>query len=254
VNARRAALATLAVLALILTSSAAARAAMPAQAQPGAASDTPLITTVAMVTIAPQTVDFVSGPQILFISADSRATSADAESAVGEMQQRLLNIKSALEKLGVPSAGIRFQGMNVMPQFGPPQPGVPSPVEKGQPLPQQVTTYTISGSMQADIPNAQLVVAAMNAATTNGATRVNVGMGKGGPATVTQPPTDLLQKATDEAIGNARATAEALAASAGKKLGAVHSVSVDQLMQGCCPPQANSWTLRVTISFEIAGP
>lgn len=250
-NARRAAFAIIAVIALILSFSVAALAAMPAAAQPAPASETPLITTVAMVSIPPQTTDFVAAPQTLWITAQSKAATADAESAVSEMQQRLLDIKAALEILGVPTGGIRFQSLSVSPQFGPPQAGQPSPVEKGQPLPQQVTTYMISGTMQADIPNAKLLVSAMNAATTHGATQVNVG-GKGGPITFVQPPADLLQKASDEGIANARATAEAIAASAGRKLGSVHSMSVDQISQMCCPPQNGGWQMRVTVSFEIA--
>lgn len=252
-NARRAAYAILAAVALIFSFSAAARAAMPAAAQTTAASDTPLITTVAMVSIPAPAGDFVSAPQTLNISAQSHAEAGDAEAAVSEMQQRLLVIKSALQTLGVPAAGIRFQGLSVFPQFGPPKPGQPSPVEKGQPLPQQVASYQISGSMQADIPNVTLLVSAMNAATTNGATQVMVG-GKGGPGTFIQPPADLLQKASDEGVADARATAEAIAASAGKKLGPVHSVSVDQLNQMCCGPQASGWMMRVTVSFEIASP
>lgn len=248
-------LAVVLVLACSVVALAASLALPTASAAPAPyaapASETALITANGQAVISSPTADFAIGPQSLNVSAQSKATVADIDSAIAEMQQRLLTIKTALEKVGVPAASIHFQGLNVSPLFSPPGPGQPSPVEKGQPLPQQVTSFTIYGSLQADLPDLRTLVAAMSAATANGATQVNTGGGKGGPMTNPQPPADVLAKGVAEAIANARATAQALATASGKKLGEIHSVSANQIYPSCCPPGQSGWTVQLTVSFAI---
>lgn len=252
---RHALIASLAALLVVLAYSASALASQPAApgpaTQPAPASESALITATGSSVVPPGSTDFTVAPQTLFITAQSKSGPDDVDGAVAEMQQRLLNIKTALEKLGVPSAGIRFQGLAVQPQFAPLQPGQASPVNKGQPLPQQLQSYTINASMQADVPDLKALVAAMNAATTNGATGVNVSP-KGGPVTNTQPPADVLQRGLMEAIANAQATATATAAASGKKLGDIHSVSVNSVFPQCCPQGSAGWNVSVTVSWNIA--
>lgn len=253
---RRAILASVVAIVLILPFSVVALASPPATSNAAPAPETALITATGTGTIPGRGgVDFAVSAQTLFIGAQSKASSADVDTAVGEMEQRLLAIEAALEKAGVPATGIRFQGLNVFPQSAPPQPGQPSPVDKGQPLPQQVTSFQVTGALQADVPDLKLLVAALNAATANGATQVSVG-GKGGPMpTSVQPPADALATGVSEALANARATAQAVASASGKKLGDVHSVSVNQIFPSCCPPQpANGWTVQLTVSFATAAP
>ena len=258
-DARRAIVATVIALILVVAYSAGAFAsqtaapdtAAQAAAQPAPASENALITASGTSTVGPTVTDFAVSAQTLFITAQSKSSPEDVDAAIAEMQQRILNIRTALEKLGLPSAGIRFQGMNVQPQFVALQPGQPSPVNKGAPLPQQLQSYTINASLQADLPDLRSLVAAMNTATANGATGVSVNP-KGGPPTNTQPPADVLQKGLMEAIANAQATATATAAASGKKLGDIHSVSVNSVFPQCCPQGSSGWSISVTVSWNIA--
>lgn len=241
-------------LALILPFSVVALASPPAQpatAPLAAPGDPPSITASGTGIVPPTGSEVFFTPQTLFIAAQSKSGAADVDTAATEMQARLLAIKAALVKLGVPAAGIRFQALNLQPQYGPPAPGAPSPVDKGQPLPQQILSFTIAANMTADIPDAKLLVPAINGATANGATTVNSGYGKGGQLPTTQPSAEQLELLAADALKNARATAEALASVSGKKLGALRSIASQQIYPDCCP-SANGWRMQITAIFDIA--
>jgi uncharacterized protein YggE len=241
------------VLALVLPFSLVAVASPPTAAppapQPTPIPDPPTITasgTASFPGTSPSDVFLM--PQTLFIAAQSKSGPADVDAAVAEMQARLQAIRAALEKLGVPTAAIRFQGINVLPQYGPPGPGSPSPVDKGQPLPQQVLSFMISSNLQAEVSDPKLLVPAINAATANGATTVNSSSGKAGPVT-TLPPTDQLAKGVADALKNARSIAEATAFASGQKLGPVRSVNAQQIYPSCCP-QGSTWQVTITVTFD----
>jgi len=251
-----AAIALLVIAALVLPSSLIALASGPGAAILAApvaapASEGPYITAIGVGIVMPTTADFVVTPQTLFVNAQSQAEAVAVDRAIDEMQARLTAIKSALETVGVPAAGIRFVALNLNPQFGVLKPGQPSPVEKGQPLPQQVASYTINGSLQADIPTVKLLIPAINAANANGATTVNAGGGKMGPQAPVQPPQADLEKGITQAIASARSTADAMATASGKKLGDIRSIASQQLFPTCCPPN-NGWQVQVTVTFNIA--
>jgi uncharacterized protein YggE len=188
--------------------------------------------------------------QTLYISVQSTADSAGLQSAADEMLSRLGAIKAALVDAGVPADGIRLQGLSVNPMFGPTKPAT-TPSDKNQT--QALTSVNLNGSLSADVPSIRLLVAAMNAATANGATQVNANSGKGSvPFGSVQPSATDLAKATGAAVANARTNAEALAAASGKKVGAIRSISSSQLpMMGCCTPN-NGWTVQVTVTFDFA--
>ncbi|HEY3125505.1 MAG TPA: SIMPL domain-containing protein, partial [Candidatus Limnocylindria bacterium] len=188
--------------------------------------------------------------QTLYISVQQTADSAGLQNAADEMLSRLGAIKAALVDAGVPADGIRLQGLSVNPMFGPSKPG-DAPGQKSQT--QALTSVNLNGSLSADVPSIRLLIAAMNAATANGATQVNANSGKGGvPFGTVQPSATDLAKATGAAVANARTNAEALAAASGKKVGAIRSISSSQLpMMGCCLPNTG-WTVQVTVTFEFA--
>ena len=188
--------------------------------------------------------------QTLYVTVQSTADSAGLQNAADEMLSRLGAIKAALVDAGVPADGIRLQGLSVNPMFGPTKPG-DAPGQKSQT--QALTSVNLNGSLSADVPSIRLLIAAMNAATANGATQVNANSGKGGaPFGSVQPPAADLAKATQAAVANARTNAEALAAATGRKVGSIRSISSSQLpMMGCCPPNSG-WTVQVTVTFEFA--
>ena len=189
--------------------------------------------------------------QTLYVSVQSTADSAGLQNAADEMVNRLGAIKAALVDAGVPADGIRLQGLSVNPMFGPMKPADVTS-QKSQ-TPAQLTSVNLNGSLSADVPSIRLLIAAMNAATANGATQVNANSGKGGvPFGTMQPSASDLAKATGAAVANARTNAEALAAASGKKVGAIRSISSSQLpMMGCCPPNTG-WTVQVTVTFDFA--
>jgi len=201
--------------------------------------------------VAQSSTDPLAIGQTLYISVQSTVELAGVQGATDQMLVKLDAIKGALVKAGVPAEGIRLTGLSVNPMYGPSK-GPPSPiVDKSQPP--QVSSLSLSGNLTADVPSIKLLVAAMNAATENGASTVNANYGKGGaPFGTVQPSAADLAKATAIAVANARTNAEALAAASGKKLGGIRSISSSQPpMMGCCPPNAG-WTVQVTVTFDFA--
>jgi uncharacterized protein YggE len=213
------------------------------------ASDAPAITAMG-IGIAQSQADPLAVAQTLYIGIQTTVDGANVQAAADEMAARLDAIKAALVKAGVPADGIRIAGFNVSPMFA----GKPAPVpaEKSSTQP-QVSSLMLNGNLTADVPSIRLLVAAMNAATANGATSVNANAGKGGaPFGSVQPSAGELAKATEAAVANARTNAEALAAASGRQLGGIRSISSSQLpMMGCCPPNSG-WTVQVTVTFDFA--
>lgn len=232
----------------VLVSPAVASAPVSPVAAP--AADAPSITALGVGVAQPSAADSFAIGQTLYIGVQSTADAAGLQQAADDLLSRLDTIKGALVAAGVPAEGVRAQGFNVGPNFGPMKPGA-SPMEGGQPA--KVTSLMINANLSADVPSIRVLLAAMNAATANGATTVNANAGKGmGPYGTSQPSAADLAKATEAAIANARTSAEAIAAASGKKLGAIRSVSSSQPpMMGCCPPNSG-WTVQVTVTFEVA--
>jgi uncharacterized protein YggE len=213
------------------------------------AADAPSITALGVGIAQPSAADPFAIGQTLYIGVQSTADAAGVQQAADELLSRLDAIRGALVAAGVPAEGIRNQGFNVNPNFGPMKPGA-SPMEGGQPA--KVTSLNINANLSADVPSIRLLLAAMNAATANGATTVNANGGKSiGPYGTNQPSAADLAKATGVAIANARTSAEAIAAASGKKLGAIRSISSQLPMMGCCPPNSG-WMVQITVTFELA--
>jgi uncharacterized protein YggE len=202
--------------------------------------------------VAQSSADPLALGQTLYISVQSTVDLAGVQGAADEMLAKLDAIKGALVKAGVPAEGIHMTGLSVNPMYGPSK-VPPSPIiDKNQP-PQPVSSLSLNGNLTADVPSIRVLVAAMNAATENGASTVNANAGKGGaPYGIVQPSAADLAKATSAAVANARTNAEALASASGKKLGAIRSISSSQPpMMGCCPPNSG-WTVQVTVTFDFA--
>jgi uncharacterized protein YggE len=215
------------------------------------ALDTPSVTAVG-IGVAQSSADPLAVGQTLYISVQSMIDLARVQGATDEMLAKLDAIKAALVKAGVPADGIRLAGLSVNPVYGPSK-GPPSPIVDKNQQPQQISSLSLNGNLTADVPSIRLLVAAMNAATENGASTVNANYGKGGaPFGTVQPSAADLAKATSSAVANARTNAEALASASGKKLGAIRSISsLQPPMMGCCPPNAG-WTVQVTVTFDFA--
>lgn len=214
------------------------------------ASDSPSVTAMG-VGVAQSSTDPFAIAQTLFITVQATADSAGVQSVADEMAARLDAIKVALVKVGVPADGIRMTGFSANPLYAQAKPA-PAPVDTNQ-TQRQVASLSLVGNLTADVPSIRLLVAAMNAATANGATQVIANAGKGfAPYGTVQPSATDLAKATQAAVANARTNAEALASASGKKLGAIRSISSSQApTTGCCPPNAG-WTVQVAVTFDFA--
>ena len=212
------------------------------------AADAPSITATGVGLAPASAADPLAVGQTLYIGVQTTAEVADMQRAADELMTKLRAIERAVVAAGVPADGVRVTGFNVHPNMAPFKPGA-SPMEGGQPT--QVTSLQLHGSLSADVPSIRVLVAAMNAATSHGATTVNANTGKGGPPYgPSQPSAADLATATKSAIANARANAEALAAAGGKKLGEIRSISAQAPMLGCCPP-VSGWTVQVTVTFDL---
>src|SRR5437867_2934458 len=111
----------------------------------------------------------------------------------------------------------------------------------------------IGQTLYVSVQSTRLLIAAMNAATANGATQVNANSGKGGaPFGTVQPSAADLAKATQAALANARTNAEALAAASGRKVGPIRSISSSQLPMMRCRPPNSGWTGQVTVTLDFA--
>ena len=212
------------------------------------AADAPSITATGVGLAPASAADPLAVGQTLYIGVQTTAEVAGMQQAADELMAKLDAIKRAVVAAGVPGDGVRVTGFNVHPNVGPFKPGALG-MEGGQPT--QVTSLQLQGSLSADVPSIRVLVAAMNAATSHGATTVNANTGKGGPPYGTSHPSAAdLATATKSAIANARANAEALAAAGGKKLGEIRSISAQAPMLGCCPP-VSGWTVQVTVTFDL---
>jgi uncharacterized protein YggE len=212
-------------------------------------ADAPSISASGVGTVQLSASDPLAAGQTLYIGVQTTAEVAGMQKAADDLLAKLDGIKRAVIAAGVPADGVRMTGFNVHPNMGMFKPGA-SPAETGQAT--QVTSLQLHGSLSADVPSIRVLVAAMNAATSSGATTVNANAGKGGPPYgPSQPSAGELATATQSAIANARANAEALAAVGGKKLGEIRSISAQAPMFGCCPP-SSGWTVQVTVTFDLA--
>ncbi|MHB8631734.1 MAG: SIMPL domain-containing protein [Candidatus Limnocylindria bacterium] len=234
-------------VALVLSYSVVALASppgRPAGAVQATQSEPPSITAIGIGVTAGPGGDVFLTPQTLFVSVQSKASAADLESATADMRTRLATLRAGLETLGVPAAAIQLQGISLQPQYAP-------PAGKGGPGPQPALGFAITSNIQAEITDPKLLVPAINSLTANGATSVSSGYGKGGPSSTVQPSADDLQRLAAEALASARETAAALAVAGGTRLGALRSVSSQQIYPDCCPP-GNGWRMVLTATYDVA--
>ncbi len=134
-------------------------------------------------------------------------TSADAKTALDEASRAAEQIVAAVKKQGIAAEDIQTQDVSVYPQ---------SAEQDGK---QVITGYQASLSVLVkvrDIAKLGDVIAAANDAGSNSIS---------GPSFTIADPTPYRAKAIDEAVADARKTAEAMAAAAGKTVGDVLSMS-----------------------------
>jgi uncharacterized protein YggE len=148
-----------------------------------------------------------AAPDTAEMSFGVTTTSPNAKSALDEASKGAEQITSALKKQGIAGEDIQTQDLSVYPQT----------VDRDGK--QVITGYQASLSVRVkvrDIAKLGEVISAANAA---GANDIS------GPEFTIADPAPVRAKAIDEAVADARKTAEAMAEAAGKSVGAVLSMS-----------------------------
>ena len=148
-----------------------------------------------------------AAPDMAEMSFGVTTLSADAESALDDASKVAEQIASALKEQGIAAEDIQTRDVSVYPQ---------SADQDGK---QVITGYQASLSVQVkvrDIAKLGEIISAANAAGANSI---------GGPTFTIDDPTPFREKAIDEAVADARKSAEAMAAAAGKSVGEVLSMS-----------------------------
>lgn len=157
-------------------------------------------------------VDPASSPLVL--SASVEGEGADANSATAAANGKLIELKAALEKVGVAPSSIQLTSFYVYPQFE------PSPTDPS--APPTITKHEAYIGIQVVVVGLEKAGAAINAALGAGAENVSAyvantnGQSSAGDVTV----------AVSEAMGQARTLATAAAENAGVRLGRLISIEI----------------------------
>ncbi|MBM3146512.1 MAG: SIMPL domain-containing protein [Actinobacteria bacterium] len=156
---------------------------------------------------APGTGTAQAVPDTAEMSFGITTTSSNAKSALDDAAKAAEQITAAVKKQGIAAEDIQTQDVSVYPQTSD---------ENGK---QIVTSYQASLSVRVkvrDIAKLGEIISAANAA---GANTIS------GPAFTIDDPAPVRAQAIDEAVADARKSAEAMAKAAGKSVGAVLSMS-----------------------------
>jgi uncharacterized protein YggE len=193
---RYATAALLAVLALALVALAGCGAATTTTA--GAAANTVTASGAGTTQAVPDTAE---------MSFSVTTMSPNAKSALDEASRSAAQIASALKKQGIADEDIQTQDVSVYPQ---------TVDQNGK---QVITGYQASLSVRVKVRDISKLGEVISAANAAGANNVS------GPSFTIDDPAPARAKAIDEAVADARKSAEAMAKAAGKSVGAVLSMS-----------------------------
>ncbi len=185
-------------LTLVALSACGTTATTTTSTQPGTAAGTVTASGTGTTQAAPDTAEMYFGVT---------TTAADAKKALDDASAAAEQIISAVKKQGIAAEDIQTQDVSVYPQ---------SAEQDGK---QVITGYQASLSVRVkvrDIARLGEVISAANAAGSNSI---------GGPSFTVADPAPFRAKAIDEAVADARRTAEAMARAAGKSVGEVLSIS-----------------------------
>ena len=146
-------------------------------------------------------------PDTAEMSFGVTTTSANAKSALDEASRGAAQIASAVKKQGIAAEDIQTQDVSVYPQ---------TVDQNGR---QVITGYQASLTVTVKVRDISKLGQVISAANGAGANDIN------GPTFTVADPAPARAKAIEEAVADARKSAEAMAKAAGKSVGAVLSMS-----------------------------
>ena len=148
-----------------------------------------------------------AAPDTAEMSFGVTTTASDAKAALDEASEVAEQIASAVKKQGIAAADIQTRDVSVYPQTA------------DQDGKQVITGYQASLSVRVKVRDIARLGAVISAANAAGANSIS------GPAFTIADPAPVRAAAIDEAVADARRSAEAMAKAAGKSVGAVLSMS-----------------------------
>ena len=148
-----------------------------------------------------------AAPDTAEMSFGVTTTSPNAKTALDEASRGAEQIATALKKQGIAGEDIQTQDVSVYPQ---------SVDQDGKPV---ITGYQASLSVQVKVRDISKLGEVISAANAAGANDIS------GPSFTIDDPAPARAKAIDEAVADARKSAEAMAEAAGKSVGEVLSMS-----------------------------
>jgi uncharacterized protein len=146
-------------------------------------------------------------PDTAEMSFGVTTTSANAKTALDEASRTAERIASAVKKQGIAGEDIQTQDVSVYPQ---------TTDQNGK---QVITGYQASLNVRVKVRDISKLGEVISAANAAGANNIS------GPTFTIDDPAPVRAKAIDEAVADARKSAEAMAKAAGKSVGAVLSMS-----------------------------
>ena len=201
---RYATAALLAALALALVALAGCGAVGTTTTASGAAANTVTASGAGTTQAVPDTAEMSFGVT---------TTSPNAKSALDEASRSAEQIAAAVKKQGIADKDIQTQDVSVYPQ---------TVDQNGK---QVITGYQASLSVRVKVRDIAKLGGVISAANAAGANNIS------GPAFTVDDPAPARAKAIDEAVADARKSAEAMAKAAGKSVGAVLSMSSSDVGQ-----------------------
>lgn len=140
------------------------------------------------------------------------ATAAGAQEQVNQVMSQTL---AALRELGIPEANVRTSGINLYPVYS----EAYRPMQGGEPHTPRIVAYRASNSVRVEVDDPATIGSVIDAGVGAGANELS------GITFDLRDDTAQRAEALRRAAANARKKAEALAAGAGVRLLAVHTVS-----------------------------
>ena len=190
-------------------------------------------------------------PTVLNVTVTSRLMGTNQLPEVSAIQDKVVALQQALQKVGVPTSSIRVTNFNVSPIYGPvvpPPPGTPAASSS-------IRGYTINESLQVRTNSLEQLNTVLQAALKAGATSANLipALPPDGFFSSEPPTTEALTTAINQATLEAKTLAQASAKAAGVTLGSLRRVSI-QPFPGLSTPNNSVWRVQVNVTYDIAKP
>jgi uncharacterized protein YggE len=184
--------------------------------------------------------DAAVAPDLAIVSLGVSETKQSAREALDANNKSMADVLKALKADGIADKDLQTSGFSIQPQYSYPQ------NEDGTPKPPVLTGYTVSNMLTARIRDLAKVGDVLDAS-------VTLGVNQGGEIRFTNvDPEKTIEAARKDAMKNAIAKAETLAAAAGVKLGRVVEITENMQRPEPMPVMRMSMAKEASDSVPVA--